>query len=48
MELFIFIKMDLELNNLQRLMCHKHKQTNKQTNKLLVSQNKEFEIIKFV
>ena len=28
-ELFICIKMDLELNNLQRLICHKT-QTNKQ------------------
>ena len=31
-ELFICIKMDLALNNLQRLICHKT-QTNKQTNK---------------
>ena len=29
MELFICIKMDLALNNLQRLICHKAKQTNK-------------------
>ena len=33
-ELFISIKMDLALNNLQRFICHKthtNKQTNKQT-----------------
>ena len=27
-ELIIYIKMDLALNNLQRLICHKTKQTN--------------------
>ena len=27
-ELFIFMKMDLALNNLQRLICHKPKETN--------------------
>ena len=27
MEQIIYIKMDLALNNLQRLMCHKTKQT---------------------
>ena len=26
--MFICIKMDLTLNNLQRLICHKNKQTN--------------------
>ena len=26
----VYLKMDLALNNLQRLICHKHKQTNKQ------------------
>ena len=28
-ELFICIKVDLELNNLQKFICHKSKQTNK-------------------
>ena len=35
-ELFIYIKMGLALNNLQRLICHKtqtKKPTKKQTNK---------------
>ena len=32
-ELFICIKIDLALNNLQMLICHKN-QTNKQTNNL--------------
>ena len=31
-ELFICIKMDLALDNLRWLICHKLKQTNKQTN----------------
>ena len=30
--MFICMKMDLALNNLQRLICHEYKQTNKQTN----------------
>ena len=29
-EQIIYIKMDLALNNLQRLICHKTQQTNKQ------------------
>ena len=31
-DLIIYIKIDLALNNLQRLICHKTEQTNKQTN----------------
>ena len=31
-ELIICIKMDLDLNNLQRLICHKTQTTNKQPN----------------
>ena len=30
MEQIIYIKMDFALNNLQRLICHKTKQTNQQ------------------
>ena len=37
-ELLICIKMDLAINNLQMLICHKPKQTNKQT-KLIFLQN---------
>ena len=33
-ELIIYIKMDLALNNLQRLICHKNKPTNQQIKKL--------------
>ena len=37
--MIIYIKMDLALNNLQRLICHKTKptkQTNKKLNKLMI------------
>ena len=37
-ELFICIKMDLALNNLQRLICHKT-QTNKQTINACILEN---------
>ena len=38
MELFICIRMDLALHNLQRFICHKT-QTNKQTEKYILSCN---------
>ena len=31
-EIELFMKMDLALNNLQRLICHKSQQTNQPTN----------------
>ena len=45
-ELFICIKMDVALNNLQGLICHKtNKQTNKQTNKKPECHTDFFDII---
>ena len=39
-ELIIYIKMDLALNNLQRLICHETQPTNQPTNGWRVSAQK--------